>query len=652
MKKIVAILFAAVLLVSCSQKNDNKSESGTDEVSEESGIILSEDTLRDKILGSWVGQMAGVVWGAPTEFQFQGVEITDSKVPQIGSVSINDAFWQDDLYVEIPFIDAMKENGYDCSLKILADSFKETTFLLDHANKIARENLQKGIEAPLSGNYLNNLHCDDIDWQIEADFVGTLYPGLVSDAAARAFEIGHIMNYGDGVYGGVFISAMHSAAFTAKNIDEIVNAGIHAVPEGSQFRSLMDDVIKLHTDGKTWQECWQAVEEKWGKTDRCIWMGESDGNIDAKMNSAYILIGLLYGDGDFNKSMQISMQCGQDSDCNPSSVGAILGNYYGYEKLPAEWKKGLSMTGKKFSYTEYTLKEAVDINYSLMQKVMEAKGFTKTEAGYSIITNTDIIPVTLEQWPDMPSVEASATLKNGLLKMSLSAYDCSGIKSVCWDMGDGTVYNENTTVHLYTKPGKYTVSCVVTNNNDKNYTYKTEVNVTELYQFNSDGKKGTIRNIANVGIPVCSVLSPQGSGSKDLNTIRDGKKSGIYTDQYDTYNGVHPEHEDYIGYVFAEKFKISSVTLTEGMHFDNGGWFADGSIKLQALTETGWADVEVNITPAYPDGNTKNVFGSDFQEYQFKFETITCKGIRIIGKAGGSAGFIGVAELEVTGTEN
>lgn len=116
----------------------------------------------------------------------------------------------------------MRKTGYNSTLKQMADAFKDSAYPLDHANKIGRENLQNGIEAPDSGSYLYNLHCDDLDWQINADFVGQLYPGAPDKAAARAFELGHITNYGDGVYGGVFVAALNAAAYTASGIDEII----------------------------------------------------------------------------------------------------------------------------------------------------------------------------------------------------------------------------------------------------------------------------------------------------------------------------------------------------------------------------------------------------------------------------------------------
>ena len=59
---------------------------------------------------------------------------------------------------------------------------------------------------------------------------------------------------------------------------------------------------------------------------------------DAVINSAYILIGLHYGGKDFGKTIDIATRCGQDSDCNPSSAGGILGTILGYSAIPDEWK--------------------------------------------------------------------------------------------------------------------------------------------------------------------------------------------------------------------------------------------------------------------------------------------------------------------------
>lgn len=84
----------------------------------------------------------------------------------------------------------------------------------------------------------------------------------MNEAAARAFELGHIMNYGDGVYGGVFVTALHSAAFTAESVEELCRTGTEIIPEGTKFRMLLEDVWASYWAGDSFALCWQKIENK------------------------------------------------------------------------------------------------------------------------------------------------------------------------------------------------------------------------------------------------------------------------------------------------------------------------------------------------------------------------------------------------------
>ena len=110
-------------------------------------------------------------------------------------------------------------------------------------------------------------------------------------------------------------------------------------------------------------------------------------------------------------------------------------------------------------------------------------------------------------------------------------------------------------------------------------------------------------------------------------------------------------HQDYFGYLFKETCTVSSLVFTEGMNFDNGGWFADGSISVQALINGTWTAVDAKIDAKYPVGNLQSDFGNSFETYTFTFKETECDGIRVIGTAGGSAGFASCAELEVWACE-
>ncbi len=52
-------------------------------------------------------------------------------------------------------------------------------------------------------------------------------------------------------------------------------------------------------------------------------------------NNGAIVMGLLYGDGDFMQTVRISTECGYDTDCNAGNAGAIIGAYIGQKLIPS-----------------------------------------------------------------------------------------------------------------------------------------------------------------------------------------------------------------------------------------------------------------------------------------------------------------------------
>ena len=490
-------------------------------------VEIPEKELYDKLVGGWIGQMVGVSWAASTEFKWQGKIIPEEDFPVWTPSMINSAFGQDDLYVEIPFIDAMKENGAFCDVKYMVEKFRDSTFSLWHANKAARDNLLAGVEYPYSGHYLYNSCADDIDWQIEADFLGQMYPGLVNKSALRSFEVGHIMNYGYGVYGGVFVTAMHAAAYTADSIEDIVKAGISVIPRGTKFRAVMDDVMEYYERGEAWEECWQMLEERWAYDDKCA--SNSSYNIDAKLNAAYIVIGLLWGEGDMAKTVIISGRCGQDSDCNPSSAASILGNYLGASGLDDIYKQALDRDGKKFSHTNYTFNNVIEINFDLMKDILTANGATCKDGVWSIYVDSEYETVPYEQWGD-EVFEASLSVVykgNGIVSVDISFVGMEKMESFMLDMGDGFTTDCNISNYAYSRAGVYTVKLTAVSKQGTVVSHERTVEVSDKVNVE--------------GTAICSVTSPTGGGSKSLSSIFDGfappKGSDTSSQQYDTYCG-------------------------------------------------------------------------------------------------------------------
>lgn len=344
-------------------------------------VTISKDNLMDKIKGGWASQVIGCTYGGPTEFRYVGRMIPDSIVLELPSDRIKWYFdnapgLYDDVYMDLTFVQVFEDLGLDAPAAEFAKAFAYAPYPLWHANMAARTNIMKGIMPPDSGHWKYNSHCDDIDFQIEADYAGLMAPGMVNAATYYADSIGHIMNYGDGWYGGVYMAAMYALAFVNDDISIIVEEGLNTIPRQSDFHACLTDVINWCKENPDdWKATWQLVQDKWGHVTTCPDCKGHDVNIDAKINSAYVVMGLLYGAGDYEKTMEISTRCGQDSDCNPASAAGILGTTLGYSNIPEQFKAGLAdVEDINFAYTNLSLNRTYEISFGHALKVIGLNG--------------------------------------------------------------------------------------------------------------------------------------------------------------------------------------------------------------------------------------------------------------------------------------
>jgi len=368
-------LALCISLVSCNQQTKETKRSIPSEMK------ITKQQLLNKIKGGWAGQTIGCTYGGPVEFRYCGTMIQDY-IPIFWHDGIikwnfeNNPGLYDDVYMDLTFVDVFERLGLDAPVDSFATAFAHAGYSLWHANQSARYNILNGNMPPASGNWLNNPHADDIDFQIEADHCGLMSPGMPNAASEVADKIGHIMNYGDGWYGGVYVSNMYALSFVSDDINFIVEEALKAIPEQSRFYQCMNDVIHWHKAYPSdWKRTWFECERKWSDDVGC-----PDGvfvpfNIDAVINSAYILIGLLYGEGDFGKTLDIAARCGQDADCNPASAGGILGAILGYDKIPAYWMKNLKeVEDMNFAYTNISLNKTYQMSFNQALKMIERNG--------------------------------------------------------------------------------------------------------------------------------------------------------------------------------------------------------------------------------------------------------------------------------------
>ncbi len=335
-------------------------------------LRLSVKEYRDKMKGGWIGQIAGVSWGAPTEFRWKDKIIPADKMPRWQPKMINDAFGQDDLYVEMTFLRSLEQYGIDVPIRQAGIDFANSQYPLWCANNAGRTNLRRGIAPPDSSHPQFNKCPNDIDYQIEADYSGLIAPGMPQVAVDLGDKFGRFMNYGDGVYAGQFVGAMYAEAFFEDDCVKIVQKALQAIPAESQYAEMVRDMLAWYqADPDDWQATWQKCQEKYRLNP--AYQKASNGGIDCKINGAYVLMGLLYGKRDPDQTILISCRCGMDSDCNPSSSAGILFTTIGFEKLPARFNTGLNEQ-REFSHTAYNFPRLLDVCDKLARQFLKRQG--------------------------------------------------------------------------------------------------------------------------------------------------------------------------------------------------------------------------------------------------------------------------------------
>ena len=412
---------------------------------------ISMEEYRAKVAGGWLGQAIGVLHGQWTEGKWQGeivpfdledwymldpeikkraeaiidlkgIKDLPEKRAVYHSLGINDKEnwkkWtphmmpdQDDLYVEFMFLYSIRKHGLDVTDRQIAEDWSRI-FLKEKmagANGEAFKMFRRGLFPPWAdyppdhtevSKYLRGwARPAAIDFQIESDLFGLISPGMPRVSNAWCDKVGHIMNHGDGVYGGMAMAAMYSEAFFECDPKKLVEYSLRAIPAESNYAKMIRDVIELHQKYPDWQDAWKELEEKWVQPERRLASG-----LDVIINGAYIYMGLLYGEGDLWKTMNISMRCGRDSDCNPSSAAGILGTALGMKGIPEKWAILRDLPISNWRIDTNAIPRKMDWDYIIERTVEVGKSNVLKNGGYAddgILNIPHMAPVSppLEQPP-------------------------------------------------------------------------------------------------------------------------------------------------------------------------------------------------------------------------------------------------------------
>ncbi|HPJ89999.1 MAG TPA: ADP-ribosylglycohydrolase family protein [Thermotogota bacterium] len=202
----------------------------------------------------------------------------------------------------------------------------------------AYTHLMKGVKPPLSGSVQLNgtTVAEQIGGQIFIDTWGLICPGNPEEAARLAGMAASVSHDLNGRYGASYVAACIAMAFEEAEIDKIVLECRKYIPEDSEYKLMIDDVYDFYTKHpENWREALEYVNGKYTKE-------KYPGVVHIIPNSAYMIISMLYGKGDFSRTLEIAVMCGWDTDCNAGNVGTIMGVAKGLNSIEEKWRRPIN----------------------------------------------------------------------------------------------------------------------------------------------------------------------------------------------------------------------------------------------------------------------------------------------------------------------
>ncbi len=630
-------MFALLFIVGFSQNSACQGK--------EKSISLEE--MKDKIAGAWIGQMIGNIYGLPHENKYvndpgpenwpYGYSKNLDKLK-----SFQGAFSDDDTDVEYMYLLQMNKYGPEPAYEQLREAWmyhiRDRVWL---ANRGALGLMHFGFTPPFTGSKELNPHWYQIDPQLINEIWAFTAPGMVQYAARKSDFAARITSDDWGVEPTIHYGAMYSAAFFESDVMKLIQIGLESLPANGRYAQTVRKMISLY---KKYPENWIMARKNMADE---YYVNEPDMTKtiwNANLNGACGILAMLYGKGDFQKTLDLSCAMGFDADNQAATVAGLMGVMYGFKALPEDlylpvegWTKPFNdryINVTRYDLPDASIQEMIDNTVKISLELIKSKGgkiFGKP--GKEIISiNTEAVftpPLEFYIGP-LPRMEVN-------LPVDYSFYS-EGNKNFTWKLSGGELPGgiqfekgrlngipQNTgsfKVNIELSKGKQSISkefeLVVRNQNIAN---------------TADTVFTNVRTLNEAVLDSCWFTFGKSMYAKDVEVIRDGKIGGPGSVFYSLAAKANIPKVDYFGYGWETEQEIDMIAFHTGCMEEFGGWFT--SLNVQYQNDDGkWNPVK-NQSFNHELPETGIVFYQPhFVEYLISFDPVRTKAIRIIGDTG------------------
>ena len=350
-------------------------------------VRLSKKALEKKIQGAWFGRICACMLGKPIEGLWKEdiwkilktsnnfpltryIKVTDipedmghiawiKKNPFIDKIN-GFAPYDDDTNYMVMGYEIVKRFGRDFKAGHVALAWQQLQPKESYctAERRAFINFTNRIAPPASAMY-KNPYREWIGAQIRGDYFGYINPQNPEEAAKMAFNDASISHIKNGIYGEMWASAMIALAFSTNNMIDIIKGGLAQIPYTSRLYERVSAVLDWYSEGLTSEECFNKIYEEWNDHNGHDWCHTIS-------NAMIVAASLLYGEGDYSKSICMAVQAGFDTDCNGATVGSILGITNGIDGIDKKWTEPFNDTLQTtiFGYDKVKISEMAKLTLS------------------------------------------------------------------------------------------------------------------------------------------------------------------------------------------------------------------------------------------------------------------------------------------------
>ncbi|BCJ31633.1 ADP-ribosylglycohydrolase family protein [Actinocatenispora sera] len=197
--------------------------------------------------------------------------------------------------------------------------------------------MRAGIAPPESGSIARNgtVVAEQVGAQIFVEGFALTCPGDPAGAADLAERAARVSHDGEAIHAARVVAALVAGAFTADDMDRLLDEVMTLIPADSLIAQIHRDVRSWAADGD-WKATRQRIDDKYG-------YHIYGGNCHVVPNHAIVIAALAHSGGAFDEAMTVVCTSGWDTDSNGGNVGAICGVFGGLAGLSRQdWRGPLA----------------------------------------------------------------------------------------------------------------------------------------------------------------------------------------------------------------------------------------------------------------------------------------------------------------------